>query len=234
MTTPTYQPTSTRTASDMSKLLAKQASSMKKLLANPSNTDTQHPTLTPSSMKKLLPMQILGMNKLIANASTPSLIQNELNCVKFTFDTDGVPFTNDIAINNNNAGNNNENVDKNNNNSNVIVVNANVNGIVDTTSICSDVIDDDIHNNNKGFYFGTFDKVHYGDDVLPSDSKDSNSADDNKNTLNNMDCSILPEKKKIPPSSMGHLQVPHLPSKLKIELLKKKYQIPSTISTSIN
>ena len=111
MTTPTYQPTSTRTTfdqptstqtdSDMIKLLTKQASSMEKLLTNVTTTNNQHLTSTQSSMKKLLCIQISGMNKLIAHASTSSLVQDEFICVKFTFDINDILITDNISTKNN-------------------------------------------------------------------------------------------------------------------------------------
>ena len=98
-------------------------------------------------------MIISGMNKvlLIPAALAPPLVQNELNPVNSTFDTDDIPSRNDIADGNNN-------------------------GITDNTNTCSDVIDADNHNKAKDSYFGTVDKTYYSDDTLPFDSEDSNSV----------------------------------------------------------
>lgn len=179
----------TKQASSMEELLAN-ALSMEQLLANPSKIDNKHPTHTPSNKETLLWMMISGINKIMTDTLTPPLVWNELNRANPTFDTDGIPSTNDTA------GNNNRNVDANNN------------GIVDNTSKCSDVIGVDIHNNNKVFYFGTLDKVHYGDNILPFVSKDSNSVNGNNNAPLNINCSIISKEMNIFPLPNKRKQVP--------------------------
>ena len=86
MTIPTYQPTGTRTGSDiMSNLLTKQVSSMEELLdnalnmeqllVNPSKTDITHPTCTPPDNKILLLVTISSMEQIVIDTLTsPSFL----------------------------------------------------------------------------------------------------------------------------------------------------------------
>lgn len=100
MTTPTYQSTSTRIASDISSLFTKQTSSIEELLdnaltieqllVNPSKPDINRPTCTQSEKKALLSMMITGMRQVITDVLTSLLVWNKLNYANPTSGTIGI------------------------------------------------------------------------------------------------------------------------------------------------